>query len=60
MHIIGSVALCFKPLHSVFNYLSIQALVKQQFRADHLSTAWQYPGQELDIVPANYSRMTSM
>jgi hypothetical protein len=36
----------------------IQALMKEGYGNDHLAIAWQYPGQELEVVPANYSVMT--
>ena len=51
--------LCF-----VFFFVSYQAFVKAGFipfsihTHDHLAIAWQYPGQELEVVPATYSQVT--
>ena len=36
----------------------IQALVKDGYGNANLAIAWQYPGQELEVIPANYSVMT--
>jgi hypothetical protein len=33
--------------------------MKEQYGRDNLAVAWQYPGQELEVIPARYSRMTS-
>jgi len=32
--------------------------MKEQFVFDNLAIAWQYPGQELEVILANYSAMT--
>jgi hypothetical protein len=32
--------------------------MKENSNTDHLSVAWQYPGQALEVIPARHSRMT--
>ena len=32
--------------------------MKEGGGGDFLAIAWQYPGQELEVVPATYSRVT--
>jgi len=32
--------------------------MKESSVLDNLAIAWQYPGQELEVVPATYSRVT--
>lgn len=39
---------------------AIQIRRTQGVRENHLSVAWQYPGQSMEVIPAKYSRTTSL
>ena len=46
-------------LISCFVFDFNQALLKEMNGEDYLAIAWEYPGQELEVIPARYSRMTN-
>ena len=48
--------LSIMPFFVLFSFA--QVLMKEGGGGDFLAIAWQYPGQELEVVPATYSRVT--
>jgi hypothetical protein len=48
--------LSIMPFSVLFSFA--QALMKDGEGGDFLAIAWQYPGQEFEVIPAYYSRVT--